>query len=132
MQRCLVPLLAMLGILCGGSSMQAMAGGTTGVNPSLSTVAVLTQDNRLLRVNGGMPLSVLDDTAITGLQAGEIVMSIDARPATGQLYGLGTSGMLYTLDVNTGVATPKAFLTADPADLKLESRDTKAKPGKDV
>ena len=35
---------------------------------------------------------------ITGLQSGEAVVGIDMRPATGQLYGVGSSGRLYLID----------------------------------
>jgi hypothetical protein len=40
--------------------------------------------------------------AITGLAAGEKVYGIDMRPATGQLYALGSSNQLYTVNLATG------------------------------
>jgi hypothetical protein len=43
--------------------------------------------------------------AITGLQAGESILAIDLRPATGQLYALGSTSRLYTINPVTGVAT---------------------------
>ena len=43
--------------------------------------------------------------AITGLQAGEIILGIDMRPATGQLFGLGSSSRLYAINMSSGVAT---------------------------
>lgn len=43
---------------------------------------------------------------ITGLQDDEVLKGIDFRPATGQLYGLGSRDMLYTIDTATGVASP--------------------------
>jgi hypothetical protein len=42
---------------------------------------------------------------VTGLGAGETVVGIDFRPATGQLYGLSSGGKLYTIDTGTGAAT---------------------------
>jgi hypothetical protein len=42
---------------------------------------------------------------IVGLQAGELLLGIDFRPATGQLYGIGSSSRLYTIDTATNVAT---------------------------
>jgi hypothetical protein len=42
---------------------------------------------------------------ITGLQAGETVLGIDLRPATGQLYALGSTSRLYTINPATGAAT---------------------------
>ncbi|MDZ4658682.1 MAG: DUF4394 domain-containing protein [Bythopirellula sp.] len=50
---------------------------------------------------------------ISGLLANETIKAIDFRPATGGLYALGSTSRLYTVDVNTGVATevppPGAF-----------------------
>lgn len=43
--------------------------------------------------------------AISGLSAGENVLGIDYRPATGTLYGLGNTGRLYTINSVTGMAT---------------------------
>ena len=42
--------------------------------------------------------------AITGLQAGETVLGIDMRPANGQLYALGSSSRLYTINMSSGAA----------------------------
>jgi hypothetical protein len=42
--------------------------------------------------------------AITGLQSGETILAIDFRPATGQLYGIGSSSRLYVINQNTGAA----------------------------
>jgi hypothetical protein len=44
-------------------------------------------------------------TTITGLQAGETILAIDLRPATGQLYGLGSTSRLYVINAATGAAT---------------------------
>jgi cell division septation protein DedD len=43
--------------------------------------------------------------AITGLQGGETIVGLDLRPATGQLYALGSSSRLYTISPATGAAT---------------------------
>ena len=48
-----------------------------------------------------MPVS----KAITGLQAGENILGIDFRPLNGQLYALGSSSRIYTLNLGTGAAT---------------------------
>ena len=42
---------------------------------------------------------------ISGLGAGESLLAIDFRPLTAQLYGLGSSNAVYTLDANSGAAT---------------------------
>lgn len=42
--------------------------------------------------------------AITALQAGEQLLSIDFRPATGQLYGIGNTSRLYVINPAAGAA----------------------------
>ena len=49
----------------------------------------------------GTPVS----KAITGLQAGENIYGIDMRPATGQLYALGSTSRLYAINMSSGAAT---------------------------
>src|SRR5436309_3786 len=82
----------------------------------LSTVVALTDDARLLKFDASSPGQILTATPITGLQAGESLLGIDVRPATAQLYGLGSAQRLYVIDPNSGVATLKATLAADPTD----------------
>lgn len=49
----------------------------------------------------GTPIS----KAITNLQAAENVVGIDMRPVNGQLYALGSTGRIYTINVASGAAT---------------------------
>nr|WP_314498614.1 DUF4394 domain-containing protein [uncultured Chryseobacterium sp.] len=42
---------------------------------------------------------------ITGLQSGENILGIDFRPLNGQLYALGNSSRIYTINLGTGAAT---------------------------
>lgn len=43
--------------------------------------------------------------AITGLQSGEGILGIDFRPLNGQLYALGSSSRIYTINLGNGAAT---------------------------
>ncbi|QHW00807.1 DUF4394 domain-containing protein [Spirosoma endbachense] len=43
--------------------------------------------------------------AITGLQGGETLYGIDFRPANGQLFALGSTSRLYTINTSNGAAT---------------------------
>lgn len=43
--------------------------------------------------------------AIMGLQTGEGILGIDFRPLNGQLYALGSSSRIYTINLGTGAAT---------------------------
>lgn len=42
---------------------------------------------------------------ITGLQTGENILGIDFRPLNGQLYALGSSSRIYTINLGNGAAT---------------------------
>jgi hypothetical protein len=64
----------------------------------------VTAANQLWSFDSSTPESVTS-TTITGLQLGEAVLGLDARPATGQLYALGSTSRLYTVNPATGTAT---------------------------
>lgn len=51
--------------------------------------------------NPGTPVN----KAIIGLQTGENIVGIDMRPATGQLYALGSTSRLYVINMSSGAAT---------------------------
>ena len=42
---------------------------------------------------------------LSGLATGEMIVGIDMRPATAQLYALGRSSRIYTINMSSGVAT---------------------------
>ncbi|WP_223279022.1 DUF4394 domain-containing protein [Janthinobacterium lividum] len=79
-------------------------------------VFVLTASNKLLSFDRATPATIRTTATVTGLQAGENLLGIDFRPADGQLYGVGSTGRIYTLNGVTGAATVKATLAADAAD----------------
>lgn len=53
--------------------------------------------------------------AITGLQSGETILGVDMRPANGQLYALGSSSRLYTINTSSGAATVVGTAAFTPA-----------------
>ncbi|MDN2700444.1 DUF4394 domain-containing protein [Janthinobacterium sp. SUN100] len=79
-------------------------------------VFVLTVSNKLLSFDRATPATIRTTATVTGLQAGENLLGIDFRPADGQLYGVGSTGRIYTLNGATGAATLKSSLAADAAD----------------
>ncbi len=79
-------------------------------------VLVLTVSNKLVSFNRAAPATIVTNVAITGMQAGDNLAGIDFRPADGQLYGVATSGRIYTINTTTGAATLKTTLVADAAD----------------
>jgi hypothetical protein len=65
----------------------------------------LTNTDALFSFDSTNPLVISTPVPVTGLQPSETILGIDYRPATGQLYGLGSTSRLYVLDTNTGAAT---------------------------
>lgn len=51
---------------------------------------------------------------IKGLQKKEKILGLDVRPATGQLYALGSSSRLYVIDRETGMATAVSAAPLNP------------------
>ena len=62
--------------------------------------------NQLLRFNAQTPTVALATVNVSRLNGNEKLLSIDFRPATGQLYGITDGSRLYTIDQDTGVAVP--------------------------
>ncbi|OUJ73809.1 DUF4394 domain-containing protein [Hymenobacter crusticola] len=82
-------------------------GDFPGYNGSLDVPFYALEDGvRLTAFSAGNPQTPASAAAITGLQTGETILAIDFRPATGQLYGLGSTSRLYVLDPKTGAARP--------------------------
>lgn len=76
-------------------------------------VYALNSVGYLISFDSGMPSTVRSQKSISGVTAGQSLVGLDFRPATGQLYALGynaTSGdaQLYTLNAQTAAATSVA------------------------
>lgn len=71
--------------------------------PTEPVAYAVDNTNNLQIFNFNTPAPV--NKAITGLQAGENILGIDFRPLNGQLYALGSSSRIYTLNLGTGAAT---------------------------
>ncbi|TAL20841.1 MAG: DUF4394 domain-containing protein, partial [Frankiales bacterium] len=67
----------------------------------------LTTANEIVTFSVSSPGTVSAARAVTGLQAGEDLVGIDMRPATGELYAVGSTSRLYVIDPATGVATQR-------------------------
>ncbi len=75
----------------------------------------LTQDNKIFKYNAKTAEASSGSISVSGLPSGERILSIDFRPATGQLYGLGSSSRLYTINLNSGNATAVNTVQFTPA-----------------
>ncbi len=65
----------------------------------------VTEEQFLVSWDSAMPGNLMSGTPITGLQNNETILGIDFRPATGELFAVGSSSRLYTLSTTTGAAT---------------------------
>lgn len=65
----------------------------------------VTNTQTLVTWDSASPGGLLSGTVISGLQSNEVVRAIDFRPATGQLYALGSFSNLYTINTGNGAAT---------------------------
>jgi hypothetical protein len=69
------------------------------------TIYALTASNKLASFDARTPGTLKNTVAITGLQPGETISGIDYRPANGQLYALGSTSRVYSINPATGAAT---------------------------
>jgi hypothetical protein len=66
---------------------------------------VVTDGSSLVRVDTNDLPSPSSPTLVSGMQVGENLVGIDQRPATGELYGIGSTSRVYVLDPMTAAAT---------------------------
>jgi hypothetical protein len=70
--------------------------------PTEKVAYAVTTNNELLIFNPDSPTPVTKP--ITGIQTGEAIVGIDFRPVNGQLYALGSTSRLYTINASSGAA----------------------------
>lgn len=73
-------------------------------------VVGLTSDQRLVCFDEDVPAAARAIGPITNLSGDSRIVGIDFRPATGELYGLGNAGGIYTISLDNGRATFEAQL----------------------
>ena len=105
--------------LLAGESLRGLSAAPPATPPAQAPgdILAVTVSNRLVSFNRAAPGKLCTRALIDGLEADEDVLGIDIRPADGDLYALGSSGKIYTLDLASGEATLKSTLSADAADL---------------
>jgi hypothetical protein len=86
------------------SATVTIADDDTGPPPS-AKITALTTTNELVTFDSATSGNVSAPLPVTGLVAGEELVAIDRRPATGQLYGLTQQSRLYTIDETSGAAS---------------------------
>ena len=91
-------------------------GGTTPapIAPDLDFY-VLSTGNQLSVFNAKNLATAKSTLNISNLTTNDNIIAIDFRPATGQLYGLGSSSRLYAIDLVSGRANPLGAASFTPA-----------------
>ena len=97
----------MIGLKMMKTAIAAAVFGVLAVAGSAQAVTTygLTTDNGLFAFDSTTPNVIVSGNVVTGLQTNEILHSIDFRPATGELFALGSSSRLYTINTTTYAAT---------------------------
>ncbi|MFI4917624.1 MAG: DUF4394 domain-containing protein [Phycisphaerales bacterium JB060] len=65
----------------------------------------LTDTQSLVTFDAASPGTIQGGSFLSGLASGERAIGIDFRPATGELFALGSQNNLYTVNPGTGAAT---------------------------
>ena len=78
--------------------------GMTAVSQAFLFYGVNLTGN-LITFDSATPGTINSSVGITGLQSGERLVGLDFRPGTTELYGLGQTSRLYSINTTTGVAT---------------------------
>lgn len=79
--------------------------------PSGQLVYALSANNNIVSFRSANPQYILSQVAVSGLDAGQILLGFDVRPTDLKLYGLGYNAAtgtarVYTINPGSGVATP--------------------------
>ncbi|MFC4261321.1 DUF4394 domain-containing protein [Ferruginibacter yonginensis] len=111
-----------LGLVIAGTALVGCDKNDAVVTPTPTPAArpnqvfyALTNDNKVVMYNAQTAETAGTTLNVTGLQAGERLLSIDFRPSTGQLYALGSSSRIYFIDLNSGAATAPNINAFTPA-----------------
>jgi Domain of unknown function (DUF4394) len=91
---------ALLALLFGGAFSARPVSAET-----IYAIASQSPATALLTWDSASPNNIQTGVFLSGLQTNETILGIDFRPATGQLYGLGSTSRLYTINPGSGVAT---------------------------
>ena len=105
----LMAIVLVAGLLLGATSTAAAQSGYAGA--SGGTTYALNTSGELLAFDRSTPSQIDSRVAVSGLAQGESLVGIDFRPATGELYGVGSTSQLYTIDPASGAATAVAPLS---------------------
>lgn len=90
------------GIAVAASSLAAGAMLLPGGAAAAEVFFATTPSNELVQFTSQAPARILTREPIGGLAAGETIVGMDQRPATGQLYALTSTGRLLVIERSSG------------------------------
>lgn len=104
--------LEMVGEIGDGETLIGLALMAPGeaVGPAIG----LTLENELIWFDVSAPDMIEGRVDVTGLMDGDVLVGIDFRPATGELFAIGEMSVIYSIDHETGEATAIADAPVDP------------------
>ncbi len=87
-------------------SLAAVAGALLpGASSSQAALAYGLTADGLVAFDTDAPSSSSGSVFFSGLSGGDVIVDIDFRPSDGQLYGMASTGRVYTINPSTGAAT---------------------------
>jgi hypothetical protein len=93
-----------LAAVTGASATNRGGGGPWYADQPSRIVYATTDQNTLIKFDSARPERLKDIRSISGLPAGVKLGGIDFRPATGDLYGVGSDSVVYRVNPRTGIA----------------------------
>lgn len=91
--------------LCAVLSLAALVSARPASAETIYALAQQGAAQSLVSFDTANPTNLLTSNFVSGLQTNETLLGIDFRPATGQLYALGSSRRLYTVSTGSGAAS---------------------------
>jgi hypothetical protein len=92
-------------------------GGGGGTGGTANTLLLgLTSSNELVTLMSGPPVKEISVVPITvaGTRPDDFMRAIDLSPKSGRVFALSGSSVIYTIDPNTGIATPVSDVETNP------------------
>ncbi|HEY1101669.1 MAG TPA: DUF4394 domain-containing protein, partial [Myxococcota bacterium] len=88
-----------------GFAVNPAGGDELDIDGSAGEAIALTSTGKIVTFAPATPATIATRQTITGLASNERLLGGDVRPSDGRFYALGTTGRVYVINAETGVAT---------------------------
>ena len=113
MRRLLIAPLSVIALVLSVLAVAVAGAPTAGALVGIEIVGLRSDGTTLVRFDSAFPGTIVAAPPVSGLAAGEILIGIDVRPATGQLVGVTSAGRVVVVDPDSGAVVRSVALTAD-------------------